>query len=472
MRLEALRSDPSADKASLSYPGFLLELGEGRIKEDSSHSICLPDHIQTTKSTEELIDSVFSDVSNQYQNEEWINSRAILAATNKATRAINEEIGDRIPGISKVLRSADSVTAEDPEEQIQLDLRYPQELLNSLDTGSSMPDHEIRIKKGFVVMLLRNIRPKKGHVNGARYIVSNFTDSLLFLKSISGSHQGEYFILPRMNCLPGMEDFPIPGFKRCQFPVRVCFAMTINKAQGQSISGKLGLDLSYPCFSHGQLYVAMSRTTHPKNLFVLSSESNRMTKNIVYHEVFDFSKQIITSLTQECEGVNHCEQTKKLETSLKQSTHPGVCSQVTIIESCVSAGRTVTDSSLGCEFIDFLSDDSALKLEAEKLKPEIPVKANMVQCNSSIAEFELLYGLIPDRIRSFSITLTREDIESVLRPREWVHDTPILAMMEHLKCEDVYTVDTVSLHFFAEMFFVTKSALMLSSFRSFSENLS
>ena len=93
------------------------------------------------------------------------------------------------------------------------------------------------------------------------------------------------FVLPRMNCLPGMEDFPVPRFKRCQFPVRVCFAMTINKAQGQSISGKLGLDLSYGCFSHGQLYVAISRAKHPKNLIVLTSSSERTTKNIVYPEV-------------------------------------------------------------------------------------------------------------------------------------------------------------------------------------------
>ena len=46
--------------------------------------------------------------------------------------------------------------------------------------------------------------------------------------------------------------------KRRQFPVRLAVAMTINKAQGQTL-GRMGLFLPTPVFSHGQLYVALSR---------------------------------------------------------------------------------------------------------------------------------------------------------------------------------------------------------------------
>ena len=38
--------------------------------------------------------------------------------------------------------------------------------------------------------------------------------------------------------------------------------MTMNKAQGQSIDN-LGVHLSQPLFSHGQLYVALSRAGLP-----------------------------------------------------------------------------------------------------------------------------------------------------------------------------------------------------------------
>jgi len=66
-------------------------------------------------------------------------------------------------------------------------------------------------------------------------------------------------------------------FKRIQFPVRLAFAMTINKAQGQSLH-VVGLNLVNPCFSHGHLYVACSRLgTLKKN-----SVPNQKTKNIFY----------------------------------------------------------------------------------------------------------------------------------------------------------------------------------------------
>lgn len=52
-----------------------------------------------------------------------------------------------------------------------------------------------------------------------------------------------------------------------------------NKSQGQTMS-ICGLDLSTPCFSHGQLYVACSRVGKPSSLFVLAKDG--LTKNIVH----------------------------------------------------------------------------------------------------------------------------------------------------------------------------------------------
>ena len=46
------------------------------------------------------------------------------------------------------------------------------------------------------------------------------------------------------------------GFKfiRLQFPVILCFCMTINKAHGQTLT-RCGVYLPRPVFAHGQLYV-------------------------------------------------------------------------------------------------------------------------------------------------------------------------------------------------------------------------
>ena len=73
-------------------------------------------------------------------------------------------------------------------------------------------------------------------------------------------------------------------FKRLQFPILLAFAITINKAQGQSLE-LCGLYLHTDCFSYGQLYVACSRVGNPDNLFTYTE--NGTTKNIVYPQVLE-----------------------------------------------------------------------------------------------------------------------------------------------------------------------------------------
>ena len=101
-----------------------------------------------------------------------------------------------------------------------------------------------------------------------------------------------WFLIPRMTLTSGPDDFPFT-LQRRQFPLRLAFAMTINKSQGQSLK-LVGIDLRSPVFSHGQLYVALSRCTSVqriKVLFNVESEDNRehtsnstKTCNIVYKE--------------------------------------------------------------------------------------------------------------------------------------------------------------------------------------------
>src|SRR5216117_2469813 len=88
------------------------------------------------------------------------------------------------------------------------------------------------------------------------------------------------------HCRP---DLPFE-FRRTQFPLLLAFAMTINKAQGQTLN-YVGLCLTEPVFTHGQLYVALSRVTNAANLWMIVSDtaeaSQGRIKNVVYSEVFN-----------------------------------------------------------------------------------------------------------------------------------------------------------------------------------------
>ena len=97
-------------------------------------------------------------------------------------------------------------------------------------------------------------------------------------------YAGHDIIIPRIPLIPSNSTLPFE-FRWLQFPVVLCFATMINKSQGQTFK-VVGVGLTNESFTHGMLYVALSRVSFPNCLTLLVGE-NRKTRNVIYNEVFN-----------------------------------------------------------------------------------------------------------------------------------------------------------------------------------------
>ncbi|XP_019223498.1 PREDICTED: uncharacterized protein LOC109205266 [Nicotiana attenuata] len=99
---------------------------------------------------------------------------------------------------------------------------------------------------------------------------------------------GQKVFIPRMSLTPSDARMLLSSSED-NFSIVVSFAMTINKSQGQSLS-HIGSYLKKPIFTHGQLYVSLSRVTNRKGLKILvyadDGEISNEATNVVYKEVF------------------------------------------------------------------------------------------------------------------------------------------------------------------------------------------
>ncbi|XP_024976211.1 ATP-dependent DNA helicase PIF1-like [Cynara cardunculus var. scolymus] len=247
------------------FSDFLLRVGDGDKESVDGNFIRIPDDMTipyTNKngSNDALIDAIFPFLQTCETASDYIISRAILTTKNEHVDKINDQFIERFCGEEKIYYSFDE--AEDDKNNL-----YPKEFLNSL-TVSGLPPHYLRLKIGCPIILLRNIDPSNGLCNGTRLICRGFQQNDIDAEIVVGQHAGKRVFLPRIPLCSSEDDMCPFKLTRKQFPVRLCFVMTINKVQGQTIP-VVGVYLPESVFSHGQLYVTLSREISRGNTKVL-----------------------------------------------------------------------------------------------------------------------------------------------------------------------------------------------------------
>ncbi|CAI0412206.1 unnamed protein product [Linum tenue] len=251
MRVVASRESQRSTFGGMPFTEWTLAVGNGN-----------PIHTITS--------TVYPDFAQRFHNVSYLTERSIITPTNANVTEINSHMLALIPGMPRTYFSGDSLhtDASDPD---RLEAEYPTEFLNSL-SFNGCPEHQIDLKVFAPIMLLRNLNPSIGLCNGTRLMVLYLGHYVIKGMIMGGTFNGKTVAIPRI-----------------QFPVRLCYAMTINKSQGQTLQN-VGVYLPKPVFSHGQLYVAVSRVRTPDGLrFLIMNEDgvpSNCTRNIVYQEAF------------------------------------------------------------------------------------------------------------------------------------------------------------------------------------------
>ena len=135
---------------------------------------------------------------------------------------------------------------------------------------SSLPTEEIlHLKKGAQVMFLKNDKSKRwlngtlGHIHSlSENEIKVSIDGIVFSVLQETWKKIKYYYDREKHSI---EEEVVSSFT--QFPLRLAWAITIHKSQGQTY-GAVAVDMGSGAFAHGQTYVALSRCKSLEGLYL------------------------------------------------------------------------------------------------------------------------------------------------------------------------------------------------------------
>jgi ATP-dependent DNA helicase PIF1 len=159
--------------------------------------------------------------------------RSIMAPKNTDIDEVNNAILESLYEELHMYLSADSLalTKEDASAAVgvSMDSLYLVEFSNTLQF-SGITNHKLELKVGVPILLLHNLNQSIGLCNGTRLIIKRLGQCVIEAEIIIGNNVDKRVFIPRIITSPSGTNWPF--VLNChQFPIRMAFAMTIDKNQ-------------------------------------------------------------------------------------------------------------------------------------------------------------------------------------------------------------------------------------------------
>ena len=159
-------------------------------------------------------------------------------------------------------------------DQLDGEAPYFTSIFSNAVIDPSTPAHEMLLKKNDYCFLMATFSLEERAINNAKVQIIRFYRNGILVRILSNNKQ---IIVTRKSYSIDVQSKRrnVISFTllRRQFPLRLCYAMTFNKCQGQT-PHRISIDLRFPVFTHGQLYVAFGRATRRENVLSLITEEN------------------------------------------------------------------------------------------------------------------------------------------------------------------------------------------------------
>ena len=213
---------------------------------------------------------------------------AILTVYNNTIAKINKAIFAQLYSFLSIFYFTDFIEQNGGEEN---NIELPLVELLQIFNFSSLFLLKLSLKVGASIILLQNLSPKEGLCNNTYIVITCIRQHCIEIQILGGrfNSQVQLILYIKLTSIEG--ELPFIISKR-QFPIQLCFAMTVNKLQGQSFNF-IRVDLCMPVFIHRKLYVALLRVIDINELSVLLLQNrDSIIANIIYLEVLLDSQYI------------------------------------------------------------------------------------------------------------------------------------------------------------------------------------